>query len=230
MMAIVNSSKVSVQVSSSREEDDQLLRSSKKINNIANTSTEEWPKLGDTIKSKWAAGPSFAEKLQAEGSPASGGSGAAPAVTVEPVTSAGLRSGRVGTDTAEDVDIRANIPDERRGRTKGAKQRQEERLEKSQRERWEEKGALYEAPKSLKKQGEQNTCKELVLVGPGENVHQEPDFASAHTLDPSDEKLSIGLKGRFWAESASNDPDLEMVAETPDDEIGRGKGPDAHVI
>ncbi|KAK4266118.1 hypothetical protein QN277_027087 [Acacia crassicarpa] len=63
-MAIVLSSKVSVQVPPSKEEDDQLQRSSKKSKNDDNVPTEEWPKLGDVCKSKWVAGPSFAEKLQ----------------------------------------------------------------------------------------------------------------------------------------------------------------------
>ncbi|KAI9125910.1 hypothetical protein K1719_003328 [Acacia pycnantha] len=63
-MAIVLSSKATAQVSSSREEDDLIQRSSKKSKNNEDKFAEEWPTLGDARKNKWIAAPSFAEKLQ----------------------------------------------------------------------------------------------------------------------------------------------------------------------
>ncbi|KAI9097782.1 hypothetical protein K1719_025553 [Acacia pycnantha] len=65
-MAIVLSTKsAAAQGPSSREEDDLLLRSSKKIKNFdSNSSFEEWPKLGGNGWKAGPSGPSFAEMLQ----------------------------------------------------------------------------------------------------------------------------------------------------------------------
>ncbi|KAI9102180.1 hypothetical protein K1719_023690 [Acacia pycnantha] len=64
-MAMVFSSKALTKVPLSREEDDLLLRSAKKIKNGEfNISNMDWPKVGMMNQGSWSSGQSFADKLK----------------------------------------------------------------------------------------------------------------------------------------------------------------------
>lgn len=72
MAQILSSKAAAEQTSSSREEDDILHRSAKKVKSRAECEAggddcmaiEEWSKLGSTKEKPWTNGQSFAERLQ----------------------------------------------------------------------------------------------------------------------------------------------------------------------